>query len=92
MLRTFLPEKDLKNLVTIESNGIGFKSEENMFDKVLVDVPCTNDRHSLFNDDNNIFSRHRSEERSNISKKQAELLTYFKYNLKSKTFLENVFI
>lgn len=43
--------------------------------KVLVDAPCTNDRESLFRENNNMFSRARTEERSDIPKKQADLLT-----------------
>ncbi len=46
----------------------------NFFPKVLVDVPCTNDRVSLFQDKNNIFSKYRVDERTEIPKLQAQLL------------------
>lgn len=76
MLKTYIPEDQLTKLVCPEMNFLGFRpQDEGQFDKVLVDVPCTNDRHSLHNDENNIFSKARNEERSSISKKQAELLT-----------------
>lgn len=44
------------------------------FDKVLVDVPCTNDRHSLFVNENNIFSHVRVNERIGLPMKQLDLL------------------
>ncbi|KAM4556691.1 5-cytosine rRNA methyltransferase NSUN4 [Fundulus diaphanus] len=48
--------------------------ERNSFDRVLVDVPCTTDRHSLMEDDNNIFSRSRVGERRSLPQLQMELL------------------
>ncbi|PWA13972.1 hypothetical protein CCH79_00017023 [Gambusia affinis] len=42
--------------------------------QVLVDVPCNTDRHSLMENDNNIFSRSRIGERRSLPKLQAELL------------------
>ncbi|KAL2101688.1 hypothetical protein ACEWY4_003449 [Coilia grayii] len=47
---------------------------ENTFDKVLVDVPCTTDRHSLVEESNNIFSRSRTKERQNLPLCQTQLL------------------
>ncbi|XP_072219212.1 5-methylcytosine rRNA methyltransferase NSUN4 [Leuresthes tenuis] len=48
--------------------------ESNTFDRVLVDVPCTTDRHSLMEDDNNLFSKNRTGERRMLPKLQLELL------------------
>ncbi|XP_068427049.1 5-methylcytosine rRNA methyltransferase NSUN4 isoform X2 [Clinocottus analis] len=48
--------------------------ERNTFDRVLVDVPCTTDRHSLMEDDNNIFSKIRTGERRRLPQLQLELL------------------
>ncbi|RVE61442.1 hypothetical protein OJAV_G00170620 [Oryzias javanicus] len=48
--------------------------ERNTFDRVLVDVPCTTDRLSLMEDDNNIFSRSRIGERRRLPQLQVELL------------------
>lgn len=42
--------------------------------QVLVDVPCTTDRHSLIENDNNIFSKNRSGERRRLPQLQLELL------------------
>lgn len=44
------------------------------YDKVLVDVPCTNDRHSLMENDNNIFKPTRIKERLRIPELQADIL------------------
>ncbi|XP_066508812.1 5-methylcytosine rRNA methyltransferase NSUN4-like [Hoplias malabaricus] len=44
------------------------------FDKVLVDVPCTTDRHSVMEEDNNIFKRSRTKERQMLPSLQTELL------------------
>lgn len=48
--------------------------ERDTFDRVLVDVPCTTDRHSLMEDDNNIFSKNRTGERRRLPQLQLELL------------------
>ena len=49
-------------------------SQFDSFDKVLVDVPCTNDRHSVMEDDNNIFKPQRMKERINLPETQSALL------------------
>lgn len=43
--------------------------------QILVDVPCTNDRLSLHEDDNNIFKQTRVKERLRIPEVQAGLLS-----------------
>ncbi|XP_037882222.1 5-methylcytosine rRNA methyltransferase NSUN4 [Glossina fuscipes] len=48
--------------------------EYGTFDKVLVDVPCTTDRHSLMENDNNIFKPTRIKERLRIPELQAAIL------------------
>ncbi|KAG5875501.1 hypothetical protein JTB14_036947 [Gonioctena quinquepunctata] len=47
---------------------------EDNFDRILVDVPCTVDRHSLRENDNNIFKPSRNKERLQIPELQKELL------------------
>lgn len=49
--------------------------EYDAFDKILVDVPCTADRHSLMENDNNIFKSTRVKERLRLPELQAEILT-----------------
>jgi 5-methylcytosine rRNA methyltransferase NSUN4 len=50
-------------------------SEYGAFDKVLVDVPCTTDRHAVNSNDNNIFKPTRVKERLRIPELQAAILT-----------------
>ena len=42
--------------------------------QVLVDVPCTTDRHSLHEEENNIFQRSRKKERQMLPMLQVQLL------------------
>ncbi|XP_047535675.1 5-methylcytosine rRNA methyltransferase nsun-4 [Vanessa atalanta] len=51
-----------------------FLTDDFGFDKVLVDVPCTTDRHSVTEDENNIFRPDRVKERLNIPEVQTQLL------------------
>ncbi|TMW54898.1 hypothetical protein DOY81_000131 [Sarcophaga bullata] len=48
--------------------------EYNLYDKILVDVPCTTDRHSLIENDNNIFKPTRIKERLRLPELQAGIL------------------
>ncbi|XP_031764852.2 5-methylcytosine rRNA methyltransferase nsun-4 [Galleria mellonella] len=50
-------------------------TDDQGFDKVLVDVPCTTDRHSVTEDENNIFRPDRIKERLRLPELQAQLLT-----------------
>ncbi|XP_078001467.1 5-cytosine rRNA methyltransferase NSUN4-like [Glandiceps talaboti] len=50
------------------------KLEPNTYHKVLVDVPCTTDRHVLHGDENNIFTRARTKERKLLPELQTDLL------------------
>ncbi|RZF32742.1 hypothetical protein LSTR_LSTR005935 [Laodelphax striatellus] len=49
--------------------------DSNTYNKILVDAPCTNDRHSLMEDDNNIFKPSRIKERFRIPEIQSKLLS-----------------
>ncbi|XP_075980457.1 5-methylcytosine rRNA methyltransferase l(2)10685 [Anticarsia gemmatalis] len=51
-----------------------FYVDDQGFDKVLVDVPCTTDRHSMNEDENNIFRPDRIKERLRIPEMQSQLL------------------
>ncbi|XP_072505406.1 5-cytosine rRNA methyltransferase NSUN4 isoform X2 [Notamacropus eugenii] len=48
--------------------------ERSTYDRVLVDVPCTTDRHSVMEEDNNIFKRSRKTERQMLPMLQVQLL------------------
>ncbi|XP_053103243.1 5-methylcytosine rRNA methyltransferase NSUN4 [Hemicordylus capensis] len=75
VLRSYLP-KELHNVVRISSwDGRKWGDlEVNTFHKVLVDVPCTTDRHAVMEEDNNIFMQMRKGERQMLPKLQLELL------------------
>ncbi|XP_058124736.1 5-methylcytosine rRNA methyltransferase NSUN4 [Anopheles ziemanni] len=62
--RCFITQTDARNL-----------QEYSMYDRVLVDVPCTNDRHSLMENDNNIFKPSRVKERLRLPELQAAILS-----------------
>ncbi|XP_052871065.1 5-methylcytosine rRNA methyltransferase NSUN4-like [Anopheles cruzii] len=61
--RCFITQTDARNL-----------REYGMYDRVLVDVPCTNDRHSVMQNDNNIFKPSRVKERLRLPELQAGIL------------------
>lgn len=61
--RLILNQNDARNL-----------NEYGTYDKILVDVPCTTDRHSLMESDNNIFKPSRIKERLRIPELQAGIL------------------
>ncbi|KYM96279.1 PREDICTED: 5-methylcytosine rRNA methyltransferase NSUN4 [Cyphomyrmex costatus] len=52
-----------------------FIDEKDMFNKILVDVPCTTDRHVLHSENNNIFKPQRIQERLKLPELQAAILT-----------------
>lgn len=49
--------------------------DKNTYNKILVDVPCTTDRHVLHEDNNNIFKSTRIKERLQMPELQADILT-----------------
>ncbi|XP_011883365.1 PREDICTED: 5-methylcytosine rRNA methyltransferase NSUN4 isoform X2 [Vollenhovia emeryi] len=62
--RLFVTERDAR-----------FIDDKDMFNKILVDVPCTTDRHVLHSEENNIFKSQRVRERLKIPELQAAILT-----------------
>ncbi|KAM9789539.1 5-cytosine rRNA methyltransferase NSUN4 [Neosynchiropus ocellatus] len=77
VLNSYVPKQHLTNehlrITSFDGTKWG-EVESNTFDRVLVDVPCTTDRHSLMEDDNNIFSKMRTGERRRLPALQLELL------------------
>ncbi|XP_039275582.1 5-methylcytosine rRNA methyltransferase NSUN4-like [Nilaparvata lugens] len=61
--------------IKVTSRDGAFIDDSNTYNKILVDVPCTNDRHSLMEDDNNIFKPSRIKERFRIPEIQSKLLS-----------------
>ncbi|KAG8507694.1 5-methylcytosine rRNA methyltransferase NSUN4 [Galemys pyrenaicus] len=77
VLQSYVPEdiRD-KNRVRVTSwDGRKWgELEGDTYDRVLVDVPCTTDRHSLHEEENNIFQRSRKKERQMLPMLQVQLL------------------
>ncbi|XP_076838065.1 5-cytosine rRNA methyltransferase NSUN4 [Brachyhypopomus gauderio] len=73
-LQRYLPKEILKDVEITSLDGRKWMHMDHTFDRVLVDVPCTTDRHSLMEDENNIFKRSRTKERQNLPYLQTELL------------------
>ncbi|CAJ1071858.1 -methylcytosine rRNA methyltransferase NSUN4 [Xyrichtys novacula] len=77
VLRSYIPKDlltDEKLRITSFDGTMWGEVETNVFNRVLVDVPCTTDRHSLLEDDNNIFNKSRVGERRRLPQLQTELL------------------
>lgn len=62
-----------KRLIFSQSDARNL-DEYQSYDKILVDVPCTTDRHVLMHQDNNIFKPTRIKERLRIPELQAGIL------------------
>ncbi|NXN92183.1 NSUN4 methyltransferase, partial [Rhinopomastus cyanomelas] len=75
ILHSYMP-KEVREIVSVTSyDGRDWDQlEGGTFHKVLVDVPCTTDRHSVMEDDNNIFHKRRTKERQMLPMLQLQLL------------------
>ncbi|NXG42318.1 NSUN4 methyltransferase, partial [Psilopogon haemacephalus] len=75
VLRSYVP-REIREAVTVTSHdGRDWQQLEGAtFHKVLVDVPCTTDRHSVMENDNNIFHKMRTKERQMLPMLQLQLL------------------
>nr|XP_027319074.2 LOW QUALITY PROTEIN: 5-methylcytosine rRNA methyltransferase NSUN4 [Anas platyrhynchos] len=75
ILSSYVP-KNVREAVSVTSyDGRDWAElEGGTFHKVLVDVPCTTDRHSVMETDNNIFHRRRTKERQMLPMLQLQLL------------------
>ncbi|XP_063829385.1 5-methylcytosine rRNA methyltransferase nsun-4 [Ostrinia nubilalis] len=63
-----------ERVLTTRVDGRIYKDDQG-FDKVLVDVPCTTDRLSVNEDENNVFRPDRVRERLKLPEMQSQLLT-----------------
>ncbi|KAL4608291.1 NOL1/NOP2/Sun domain family, member 4-like [Arapaima gigas] len=77
MLQSFVPREvwsgNRVTMTTVDGRLWGDMGR-NAFDRVLVDVPCTTDRHSVTEEENNIFKRIRTKERQKLPLLQTQLL------------------
>ncbi|KAM9324611.1 5-cytosine rRNA methyltransferase NSUN4 [Gastrophryne carolinensis] len=75
VLQSYLPHPlRSEDRVCITSHNGAEWPEHGMYDRVLVDAPCTADRHSLLEEENNIFTRTRMKERHLLPALQTQLL------------------
>lgn len=65
---------DWKKRIKITRRDARYIRDDSVFSKILVDVPCTTDRHSVTENDNNIFKVARIKERIRLPEIQSELL------------------
>ncbi|NXF30612.1 NSUN4 methyltransferase, partial [Nyctibius bracteatus] len=75
ILHSYIP-KEIRETVSVTScDGRDWGPlEGGTFHKVLVDAPCTTDRHSVTEEDNNIFHKRRTKERQMLPMLQVQLL------------------
>uniref|UniRef100_A0A8C6WMX5 5-cytosine rRNA methyltransferase NSUN4 n=1 Tax=Neogobius melanostomus TaxID=47308 RepID=A0A8C6WMX5_9GOBI len=77
VLQSYVPKAQLSDAKVHISSFDGTMwgdVERDSFDRVLVDVPCTTDRHSVTEDDNNIFRKNRVGDRRRLPQLQTALL------------------
>lgn len=76
VIKSYVPEMEpLRNLIEIRDNDAKTMCDYETFDKILLDVPCTNDRHSVNVDDNNYFKSSRVKERIALPKEQCDIVS-----------------
>ncbi|NXI39774.1 NSUN4 methyltransferase, partial [Galbula dea] len=75
VLQSYIP-KEIREIVSVTSyDGRDWEQlDGGTFHKVLVDVPCTTDRHSVMEVENNIFHKRRTKERQMLPMLQLQLL------------------
>ncbi|XP_027694029.1 5-methylcytosine rRNA methyltransferase NSUN4 isoform X1 [Vombatus ursinus] len=75
VLHSYVPRDRNQVRVTSQDGRKWGDLESSTYDRqVLVDVPCTTDRHSVLEEDNNIFKRSRKTERQMLPMLQVQLL------------------
>ncbi|XP_063795571.1 5-methylcytosine rRNA methyltransferase NSUN4 [Pseudophryne corroboree] len=75
VLQSYIPQElRTEDRVRVTSWDGADWPEEGVYHRVLVDAPCTTDRHSLLEEENNIFHRMRTKERQMIPLLQTMLL------------------
>ena len=75
IFRQYLPDvKYIRETLRLSNKNAVNLVMPDAFDKILVDVPCSNDRTSVESVENNLFNRTRIEERLAISTRQCDIL------------------
>lgn len=75
ILNSYIPKKVREAVSVTSHDGRDWgELQRTTFHKVLVDVPCTTDRHSVMEEENNIFHKIRTKERQMLPMLQLQLL------------------
>ncbi|XP_072199356.1 5-cytosine rRNA methyltransferase NSUN4 [Excalfactoria chinensis] len=75
ILNSYIPKKVREAVSVTSHDGRDWgELQGTTFHKVLVDVPCTTDRHSVMEEENNIFHKTRTKERQMLPMLQLQLL------------------
>lgn len=75
VIRQYVPDISyIRSTLEISKTNARTLIKPDTFDKILVDVPCSNDRNSVEVLENNIFKRARTEERLNLPSIQCDIL------------------
>jgi 16S rRNA C967 or C1407 C5-methylase (RsmB/RsmF family) len=75
VFQTYIPHlKGLQGMVNFQQQNAKTFAGYETFDRILLDVPCTNDRVSANIDDNNMFKGTRLKERVKLPEEQSEML------------------
>lgn len=76
VLKQYIPHgmSSIENISFVTQVNGCILQERESYDKVLVDAPCLNDRHSLQENDNSIFKPSRTKERLTLPELQSQLL------------------
>ncbi|NXB19510.1 NSUN4 methyltransferase, partial [Rhagologus leucostigma] len=75
ILHSYVPKEVMDTVSVTSYDGRDWDQVKGgTFHKVLVDVPCTTDRHSAVEEDNNIFHKRRTKERQMLPMLQLQLL------------------
>ncbi|XP_022654139.1 5-methylcytosine rRNA methyltransferase NSUN4-like isoform X2 [Varroa destructor] len=75
ILGSYLPPEE-RAKITIKLANMTLISDNSTYNKILVDVPCSNDRSSLESEENNIFHQIRVKERLSLPETQKAILTH----------------
>ena len=77
VIKSYVPEMaPLKSMIELRKSDAKTITDYETYDKILLDVPCTNDRHSANVDDNNYFKSSRVKERVALPKEQCDMVRY----------------
>lgn len=73
--KQYLYNTSMEKMFCVTNRDARGIEDQDLYNKILVDVPCTTDRHSLHAYENNVFKPGRIKERLQLPQLQSEILT-----------------